>query len=132
MPQSTSDSEESMSSPSGESTAQLDVPQLLMFAYLSDIFGIVVPREQTDLGFDGWPMLLERAESGLEMNKALQAVVSVLDYLEQNSPVTLVAATKILADGSRLGKLLSDFQAVAGNHEAPRLNALRTLSTTIR
>lgn len=121
-----------MSSPSGESTAQLEMPQLLMFSYLSDIFGIVVPREQTGLGFDGWPMLLERAESGVEMNKALQAVVSVLEYLEHHSPVTLVAATKILADGSRLGKLLLGFQAVTGSHKAPRSNALRNLSTTIR
>ena len=117
-PQSASDTEESVSSSFGEDTAQLNIPQPLMFGHLSDAFGKVVPREQTGLGFDGWPILLERADSGFEMNKALQAVVSVLEYLEQNSPVSLVAATKILADGSRLGKLLSVFQAVAGSHQS--------------
>ena len=107
-----------MSSSLGEDTAQLDISQPLMFGYLSDVFGNVVPREQTGLGIDGWPMLLERADSGFERNKALQVVVSILEYLEQNSPVSLVAATKILADGSRLGKLLLNFQAVAGNHQS--------------
>ena len=107
-----------MSSPSGESTAQLDMSQPLMFGYLSDIFDNVVPRGQIGLGFDGWPMLLERADSGLEMYKALQAVVSVLEYLEQYSPVSLVAATKILADGSRHGKLLLDFLVVSSNHQS--------------
>ena len=115
-PQSTSDAEGSMSSPSGESTAQLDMSQPLMFGYLSDLFGNVVPREQIGLGFDGWPTLLERADSGLEMHKALQAVVSVLEYMEQNSPMSFVAATKILADGSRHGKLLLDSQVVASSH----------------
>ena len=107
-----------MSSSLGEDTAQLDISQPLMFGCLSDVFGKVVPREQTGLGIDGWPMLLERADSGFERNKALQVVVSILKYLEQNSPVSLVAATKILADGSRLGKLLLNFQAVAGNHQS--------------
>ena len=107
-----------MSSSFGEDTAQLHISQPLMFGYLSDVFGSVVPREQTGLGFDGWPILLERADSGLEMNKALQAIVSILEYLEQISPVSLVAATKILADGSRFGKLVLDFQAVTGNYQS--------------
>ena len=97
--------------------AQLDVSRPLMFGYLADVFGNIVPRENTGLGFDGWPILLERADSRFEMNKALQAIVSILKYLENTSPMSLVAATKILADGSRLGKLLFNFQAVAGNHK---------------
>ena len=110
-----------MSSSFVEDTAQLNILQPLMFGYLSDVFGKVVPREQTGLGFDGWPTLLERADSGFEMNKALQAVVSMLEYLERNSPVSLVAATKILADGSRNGKLLLDFQAVTSNCQSTQL-----------
>ena len=114
-----------MSSSFGGDTAQLNIPQPMMFGYLSDVFGKVVPREQMGLGFDGWPMFLERADSGFETNKALQAVVSILEYLSQNSPVSLVAATKILADGSRNGKL---FQAVTSNHQSIQLKSSQNLS----
>lgn len=103
-----------MSSSIEENTAQLDMSQPSMFRSLSDAFGNVVPWEYTGLGSNEWPKLLDRADSGFEKDKALQAVVSILQYLEQNSPVTLVTATEMLADGSRKGKLLIDFQAVSG------------------
>lgn len=111
---SASTTEESVSSSIEENTAQLDMSQPSMFRSLSDAFGNVVPWEYTGLGSNEWPKLLDRADSGFEKDKALQAVVSILQYLEQNSPVTLVTATEILADGSRKGKLLIDFQAVSG------------------
>ena len=106
--------EESVSSSTGESTAQLQLTQPPMFRSLSDVFGNVVPPELTGIGVNEWPNLLERADSGVETDKALQAVVSILQYLEESSPVTLVAATKVLADGSRYGKLIMTFQAVTG------------------
>lgn len=100
--------EESVSSSAGESTAQLNLTQPPMFRSLSDVFGNVVPRELTGIGENEWPNLLERADSGVETDKALQAVASILQYLEESSPVTLVAATKVLADGSRYGKLITN------------------------
>lgn len=72
-----------------------------------------MPWEKTGLGFDGWPKLLERADSGFGTGKALRTVVSILEYLEQSSPVSLALATKLLADGSRYGKLLINLLAVA-------------------
>lgn len=109
-----SNTEEFVSSSNLENTAKSDMSPLSMFRSLSDAFGNVVPGEYTGLGSNEWPKLLERADSGLETDKALQAVVSILQYLEQSSPVTLVTATEILADGSRKGKLLLNFQAVSG------------------
>ena len=84
---------------------QPDFSQSSMFRSLSDVFANVVPRECTGSGFEEWPKLLKRADSGHEADNALQAVVSILRYLEQSSPITLVAVTKVLADGSRYGKL---------------------------
>ena len=93
----------------GESVTGLELSKPSMFRSLSDIFGNVVPQEYNGLGFDGWPALLERAESDFENGKALRTVVSVLQYLKEKSPVTLISATKFLADGSRQGKLLFEF-----------------------
>ena len=107
-----SNSDESVSSSTGEGTAGHTLSQASMFRSLSDVFENVVPQETTGFGFDEWPKLFERAHSGFEMDKALQAVVSILQYMEQSSPVALVAATKVLADGSRYGKLLTDLQTV--------------------
>ena len=101
-------------SPAGESTAQLNLTQPPMFRSLSDVFGNVVPRGLTGFGDNEWPNLLERADSGFEKDKALQAVVSILQYLEKSSPMTLVAATEVLADGSRYGKPITNFQAATG------------------
>ena len=84
---------------------QPDLSQSSMFRSLSDVFANVVPLECTGSGFEEWPKLLKRADSGYEADNALQAVVSILRYLEQSSPITLVAVTKVLADGSRYGKL---------------------------
>lgn len=109
-----SNTKASVSSSIVEDTAKLDMSQPSMFRSLSDAFGNVVPWKYTGLGSNEWPKLLERADSGFETDKALQAVVSILQYLEQNSTVTLVTATEILADGSRKGKLLTSFQAVSG------------------
>ncbi|CAD6566316.1 MAG: hypothetical protein ASARMPREDX12_008176 [Alectoria sarmentosa] len=72
-----------------------------MFRLLSDTFENVVPRDRTGLGFDEWPAMLNRADAGLEIGKALRAVVSILQYLQEKSLATLVPATKVLADGSR-------------------------------
>ena len=84
---------------------QVHLSQPTMFQFLYDTFGGVVPQGNAGLGFDEWPKLLERADSGLDTNKALQAVVGILQYLEEASPVSLTQATKILADGSRYGEL---------------------------
>ena len=92
--------------------ALLDLPQPPMFRLLSDVFGNALPRERTGLDFDGWPELLERADSGVEIGRALRATVSILQYLKEKSPVTLAPATKILADGSRHGKPLANLLAV--------------------
>lgn len=64
-----------------------------------------MPRDHTGLSFDDWPAMLERADAGLETGKALRAVVLILQYLRQKSPAKVIPATKILADGSRYGKL---------------------------
>ena len=77
-----------------------------IFRSLSDILGNLVPQNCIGLGFDEWPELLERAGSGIEMEKALQVMVSILQYLEETSPENLAPVTKILADGSRYGELL--------------------------
>ena len=90
-----------------------------MFPSLSEIFRSVVPGGLTGLGFNGWPKLLERADSGLEIGEALRAVVSVLEYLKRSSPVSLVPATKILADGSRYGKLFQSSSDGRTTTEAP-------------
>ena len=66
----------------------------------------IVPRENPGLGFDNWPKLLKRGDLGFEMDKALQIIVSILQYLEEKLPITLASATKILADGSRYSKFL--------------------------
>ena len=83
-----------------------------MFQSLSAAFGESVPRGDAGLGFDEWPQLLEQADSDLETNKALQAVLCILHYLEEASPVVLTQATKILADGSRYGELSMNFSNV--------------------
>ena len=89
-----------------EFAPQLESARPPMFRLLSEIFENVVHRETTGLGFDDWPLILERADAGIETGKALRAVVSVLHYLQENSPATLVTATEVLADGSRYGKLV--------------------------
>lgn len=111
---SASATEESVSSSTEGDTAELDTSQPSMFRSLSDALGNVVPWEYAGLGSHEWPKLLDHADSGFETDKALQAVVSILQYLEQSSPATLVNVTEILADGSRKGKLLINFQAVSG------------------
>lgn len=95
--------EESESLPSGESMAHLRQSQLSFFGPLSVVFGDIVPRQHVGLAFDGWPKMLELANSGFETGKALRTVVFILQYLKERSPETLVPATKILADGSRNG-----------------------------
>ena len=89
--------------------AQLELSHLSVFRSLTDVLGGIVPQ---DSGFDGWPHMSERAGSGLETDEALRAVVSILQYLELESPATLVPATKVLADASRSGKLLVNLSAV--------------------
>lgn len=89
-----------------EDTPQLESARPQMFRFLSNIFEKVVPPDHTGSGFDEWPATLGRADAGLEIGKALRAVVSILQYLQEESPATLVPATKVLADGSRYGKLL--------------------------
>lgn len=88
-----------------------------MFLLLSNIFENVVPRETTGLGFDGWPAIFERADAGFEIDKALRAVASILQYLQEKSPATLVPATKVLADGSRYGKLVIAFSDLVQKRE---------------
>ena len=75
-----------------------------MFPLLSDIFEDVVPRDHVGLGFDDWPTVFEHAHAGFELGKALRAVVSILRYLQDKSPMTITPTTKVLADGSRYGK----------------------------
>lgn len=75
-----------------------------MFECLSDIFESVVPREDARLDVHEWPILLERAQSGCQIDQALRAVFSILRYLEANSPKSLIPTTKILANGSRYGE----------------------------
>ena len=75
-----------------------------MFPLLSDIFEDVLPRDHNGLGFDDWPTAFEHAHAGFELGKALRAVVSILGYLHEKSPITITPATKALADGSRYGK----------------------------
>ena len=75
-----------------------------MFPLLSDTFEDVVPRDHNGLGFDDWPTVFEHAHAGFELGKALRAVVSILRYLHEKSPVTIIPTTKVLADGSRYGK----------------------------
>ena len=111
-PQSASDTEESVSSSTEDNTAHPSLAVPPIFRSLSNVFENVVPQKSTGLGSQEWPNLLEHADSGLETDKALQAVVSILQYLEHNSPATLVSATRVLADGSRYGKILMNIQAV--------------------
>ena len=75
-----------------------------MFPLLSDIFENVVPRDHDGLGFDDWPTVFEQAHAGFELGKALRAVVSILRYLHEKSPITITPTTMVLADGSRYGK----------------------------
>ena len=75
-----------------------------MFPLLSGIFEDVVPRDHDGLGFDDWPTVFEHAHAGIELDQALRAVVSILRYLHEKSPVTITPTTKVLADGSRYGK----------------------------
>ena len=82
----------------------------VMFRDLADVFWKALPREYINFGYDDWPKLLEHADFGFEIDKALEVVVSILRYLEQSSPAALVAATKLLADGSRDGTLLMNAQ----------------------
>lgn len=89
-----------------EDTPQPEPARPQMFRFLSNIFEKVVPPDHTGSGFDGWPATLGRADAGLEIGKALRTVVSILQHLQEESPATLVPATKVLADGSRYGKLL--------------------------
>lgn len=84
-----------------------------MFRSLADVFENVVPQEYTGPGFDGWPKILDDADSDFENGKALRTVVSILQYLKEKSPVVLVPATKILADGSRHGKLFVNLLTLA-------------------
>ena len=84
-----------------------------MFRSLADVFENAVPQEYTGPGFDGWPKILDDAGSDFENDKALRTVVSILQYLKEESPVTLVPATKILADGSRQGKLFANLLTLA-------------------
>ena len=86
------------------SIAQLVPARHQMFPLLSDIFEDVVPRDHVGLGFDDWPTVLEHANAGVQMGKGLRAVVSILRYLHEKSPITITPTTKILADGSRYGK----------------------------
>ena len=99
------DVEDPPSTSTGESTPQPGSARPQMFRSLSNIFETIVPRDHTGLDFDDWPAMLERADAGLETGKALRAVVLILQYLRQKSPATIIPATKILADGSRYGKL---------------------------
>lgn len=88
-----------------------------MFPVLSNIFKSVVPREHNDWSFDEWPELLEHADAGVEIGKALRAVVSILEYLRKKSPATVVPATKVLADGSRYGELVMAVSEVVHKKE---------------
>lgn len=96
---------DSPSPSTGEVTPQLESTKPQMFRFLSNIFETIVPRDHTGSGFDEWPAFLERADGGLEIGKALRTVVSILQYLRENSPAIIAPATKVLADGSRYGKL---------------------------
>ncbi|KAF6221887.1 hypothetical protein HO133_001855 [Letharia lupina] len=96
---------DSPSPSTGEVTPQLESTKPQMFRFLSNIFEVIVPRDHTGSGFDEWPAFLERADGGLEIGKALRTVVSILQYLREKSPAIIAPATKVLADGSRYGKL---------------------------
>lgn len=96
---------DSPSPSTGGVTPQLESTKPQMFRFLSNIFKVIVPRDHTGSGFDEWPASLERADGGLEIGKALRAVVSILQYLREKSPAIIAPATKVLADGSRYGKL---------------------------
>ena len=90
-----------------------------MFRSLAEVFGNVTPQEHIGIGIDGWPKILENAESDSETGKALRTVVSILQYLKEKSPVILVPATKILADGSRHGKLCVNLPIWRGRRQRP-------------
>ena len=92
-----------------------------MFPLLSDIFEDVVPRDHVGLGFDDWPAVLEHAHAGMELGKALLAVVSILRYLHEKSPITITPTTKVLADGSRHGKFSTFVSNVDANRGIPLL-----------
>ena len=93
----------------------------LMFPLLSDIFEGVVPRDHVGLGFDDWPGVFENAHAGIEMGKALRAVVSILRYLHERSPITITPTTKVLADGSRYGKFAIFVSKIGPNQGRPLL-----------
>ena len=105
-PPSSSIAEHSPSSYTGELTPQPGSARPPMFRSLSNIFENVVPHGYVGAAFIELRTLLELGDAGVEVGKALRAVLSVLKYLQENSPATLVPATKFLADGSRYGKLV--------------------------
>ena len=92
-----------------------------MFTLLSNIFEDVVPRDHNGLGFDDWPTVFEHAHAGFELGKALRAVVSILRYLQEKSPVIITPTTKVLADGSRYGKLVIHMSKIVPKQRRPFL-----------
>lgn len=103
-PSPNSSPDESAFSSSGEGMTALMSSTPSMFRSLADVFENVVPQESTGRGFDGWPKILDDADSDFGNGKALRTVVLILQYLKERLSLTLVPATKILADGSRHGK----------------------------
>ena len=103
MPLPHSTAEETFPSP-GQDMEQLPLSQPSIFRSLSVVFENTAPQEDAGLGFDHWSELLKHDDSEFETDKIWQIVVSILQYLEVKFPITLVSATKILADGSRYGE----------------------------
>lgn len=111
---------ENLRSPcTGDSASQPGSIRPQMFRLLFNVFENVMPRDYTGSGLNEWPAILERADNGLDTNKALQALVSILQYLQEISPMSIALATKILADGSRYGKLAMAVLEVARKGRAP-------------
>ena len=90
-----------------------------MFRLLFNVFKDTVPQDYICSGFDEWPAILERADDGLETEKGLRVVVAILQYLREKSPATVIHTTKILADGSRYGKLAIFFSKRVHKWEGP-------------
>lgn len=105
----------SVSPSKGVSMTALESSTPSIFRSLAEVFGNAVPQAHIGLGIDGWPNILDDADSEFENGKALRTTGFILQYLRQKSPVILVPATKILADGSRDGKLSTHFPNSAGH-----------------
>lgn len=122
----------SVSPSNGDGFTALASSTPAMFRSLAEVFGSVVPQEQIDLGIEGWPKVLENADSDFDIGKALRTVVSILQYLKETSSVILVPATKILADGSRHGTYSTNLLNLAKTTIESQLKVLRKISFTIR